>query len=172
MIELSNSFGLAEEGLEAPHRTAAFFMEVKATKIGDIKGDAPEEDQKGKIAIFGWQYAVASPRDTASGLATGKRRHYPIQVSGKVDKATPLLFKALTTNDTVAVKIHCRGPLPEGGDGEIYLVETERGSIAELDHFTRGDGTMCYRAAFTFSKITITHKLGNITGEDDWSSSV
>lgn len=38
--------------------------------------------------------AVASPRDAASGLPTGKRQHKPLTIRKSVDKATPVLAEA------------------------------------------------------------------------------
>jgi hypothetical protein len=45
---------------------------------------------------------VASPRDTASGLPTGKRMHKPYAVTTDVSTATPLMYDALTTNRPVS----------------------------------------------------------------------
>ena len=38
--------------------------------------------------------AAAAPRDTATGLATGKRMHKPFTITKEIDKASPLLAKA------------------------------------------------------------------------------
>lgn len=47
---------------------------------------------------------VTSPRDAASGMATGKRMHQPISVTKDVDKSTPVIYEEVsgkvTSEDT------------------------------------------------------------------------
>lgn len=43
---------------------------------------------------------VKSPRDAASGMATGKRMHEPVRIEKKIDKSTPLLAKEVSSNIT------------------------------------------------------------------------
>ena len=43
---------------------------------------------------------VISPKDAASGLATGKRQHRPIGITQNIDKSTPVLSKEVTGNVT------------------------------------------------------------------------
>ncbi|MCZ6673375.1 MAG: type VI secretion system tube protein Hcp [Verrucomicrobia bacterium] len=46
-------------------------------------------------------------RDAASGLPTGKRQHRPIRIVKPIDKATPMLAKALASGDSIGnVRIH------------------------------------------------------------------
>tara|TARA_B100000809_G_C14930307_1_gene456665 strand:+ start:137 stop:718 length:582 start_codon:yes stop_codon:yes gene_type:complete len=40
-------------------------------------------------------------RDAASGMATGKRQHKPIRVTKRIDKASPLLAKSLSGGDSI-----------------------------------------------------------------------
>ncbi|QXD23639.1 type VI secretion system tube protein Hcp [Opitutia bacterium ISCC 51] len=40
-------------------------------------------------------------RDAASGMATGKRQHKPVRVTKGIDKATPLLAKALSSGNSM-----------------------------------------------------------------------
>ncbi len=45
---------------------------------------------------------VTSPRDAASGLATGKRQHKPYTITSTIDKSTPILYKSVSGNETTA----------------------------------------------------------------------
>ncbi|MDA0346219.1 MAG: type VI secretion system tube protein Hcp [Verrucomicrobia bacterium] len=40
-------------------------------------------------------------RDAASGMATGKRQHKPLNISKPIDKATPILAKALASGNSI-----------------------------------------------------------------------
>jgi type VI secretion system secreted protein Hcp len=55
------------------------------------------------LAISGYSHQVASPRDSASGQATGKRQHKPLTITKEIDKATPLLMRAIFTNQTLPI---------------------------------------------------------------------
>lgn len=45
---------------------------------------------------------IKSPRDAASGIATGKRQHQPIGITSSIDKSTPYLYKRESSNGTTA----------------------------------------------------------------------
>ena len=86
---------------------AAFTLSVATSafgagfiKIEDIEGESVDKDHNGWIDILSVSgLEKVSPRDAASGLPTGKRQHAPFKIRKRVDKATPLLAKALTNNN-------------------------------------------------------------------------
>lgn len=47
-----------------------------------------------EINSWSWGATNTAPRDSASGQSTGKRQYQPIIIRKRIDKATPLLFKA------------------------------------------------------------------------------
>lgn len=59
-------------------------------KFEGIDGEAMDKDHKGWSDILSVS-GLASPRDAASGMATGKRQHKPITITKRVDQATPAL---------------------------------------------------------------------------------
>ncbi|MDQ8186872.1 type VI secretion system tube protein Hcp [Pelagicoccus sp. SDUM812002] len=65
-------------------------------KVDGIKGESKSADQKDWIDIVSVS-GLVSPRDAASGLATGKRQHKPITIVKQVDKSSPL-FQASSGN--------------------------------------------------------------------------
>lgn len=54
---------------------------------GEVDGDSRADSATSLIAL----HEVASPRDSASGLPTGKRQHKPMTVAKEWDASTPLL---------------------------------------------------------------------------------
>ena len=99
-------------------------------KIEGIEGES--RLSPGDIDIVAFEYGVKSPRDSASGLATGRRQHTPIAepptpggTVGKVslqdfhfvktmDKASPLLMKVCAQGQHIKeAKLTCR----KAGDG-------------------------------------------------------
>ena len=72
-------------------------MEVKGSKQGVIPGSVPN----GTIALLSMRHQITANRDSASGMYTGKLSNTPVYVSKAIDKSTPRLFAALTTNENL-----------------------------------------------------------------------
>ncbi len=50
-------------------------------------------------------HSVVSPRDSASGLATGKRMHKPMILTKRLDKSSPQLFSLVVVDSGSSVTI-------------------------------------------------------------------
>src|SRR5262245_48014778 len=101
------------------------FLEVTDAKAGKYEGEA-KSPQDGKIVVINYSFHVESPRDIASGMASGKRRHYPMSITKLVDKTSPLFFQALCSNTVItkAVLLVKRGTTTAGkADDVIYTLE-------------------------------------------------
>lgn len=88
-LDSSVSLGLGERDF-----TMSF-----ALACPDGQADCPAPAVE-KFRCQNFTYEVKSPRDAASGQATGKRQHAPIRIVKEWDAATPLLMKALVDNQT------------------------------------------------------------------------
>jgi type VI secretion system Hcp family effector len=53
------------------------------------------------IEVQSFSWGVSSPRDTASGLPTGRRQYQPLIIRKRIDKASPLLFRAADTGQAI-----------------------------------------------------------------------
>jgi type VI secretion system secreted protein Hcp len=115
------------------------------------------------IVLTGYSHEIVSPRDPASGLPTGKRMHKPLTITKEIDKSTPLLLNALTTNENLT---------------SVVLSLTQNGKQAATVKLTNAS-VSGYAAhgltetwSFTYQKITWTWVDGGITAEDDWEAPV
>src|ERR1043165_4020450 len=77
------------------------YLTLKGQKQGNINGSVTQKGHENQIMVIAVSHEVVSPRDAASGLPTGKRQHKPLVITKEIDKATPLLYKALVTNETL-----------------------------------------------------------------------
>src|SRR4051812_27559562 len=50
------------------------YLWLKSKKQGDIKGSVTQKGREGAIAVHSFHHHIQSPRDAASGQATGKRQ--------------------------------------------------------------------------------------------------
>ena len=82
------------------------YLQVHA---GDLDGDGLPDDAIVRLTCAAGQvraahYTITSPRDSASGMASGKRTHKPLKVVKEWDAATPLLMKVKPTYNVKEAK--------------------------------------------------------------------
>ncbi len=51
--------------------------------------------------VIAVDHELSSPRDPSSGLPTGKLVHKPIRTTKELDRSSALLYKVLTTNESL-----------------------------------------------------------------------
>jgi type VI secretion system secreted protein Hcp len=77
-------------------------ISIKGNKQGQFKGEGIQDKRKDKwIPVLAFQMGVQSPRDVGTGLASGKRRHQPVTITKEWGAASPQLWQALTSNETL-----------------------------------------------------------------------
>ena len=74
------------------------YATFKGVKQGDFRGDSTEKGREGMIVGVGFSYGVISPRDTTSGLPTGKRQEQPIVFTKEWSVCSPQFYTAAYTN--------------------------------------------------------------------------
>jgi type VI secretion system secreted protein Hcp len=85
----------------APPAQAEIFVTIKGQKQGVIRGDSVVKGHENQIVATSFDYDVKSPRDPATGLATGKRQHSPVTLRINSGAASVHLFEALVTNENL-----------------------------------------------------------------------
>jgi type VI secretion system secreted protein Hcp len=68
-------------------------MELTGNNQGKIDGSCDLAGREGTILIYGEEHGVSMPRDTHSGLPTGKRVHHPLVVTKSLTKVPPSYFR-------------------------------------------------------------------------------
>jgi type VI secretion system secreted protein Hcp len=162
------------------------YLKLKGQKQGEIKGSVTQKGRENKIMVIAVSHEIVSPRDVASGQASGKRQHKPFVITKELDKSTPLLYSALCTNENIAeFELQFWRPAIHGaagaGGGEVqnYTVKLTNAKIADI-RFTmlnnKNPDLMKFNEyeeiAFTYQKIEWTWVDGGITSMDDWESRV
>jgi type VI secretion system secreted protein Hcp len=160
---------------------AMFYLTVKGQKQGDIKGNVTQKGREGMIHILAWNWKTVSPRDYASGLATGKRQHSPVVFRMPVGKQSPLLANALCSNENLSeVNLFCwttalPGEVKAGAGAEVkyYHIKLINANLASIEQSGgRYDNQPVEDVAMTFQKIVWTYVPGGIEAEDDWNAPV
>jgi type VI secretion system secreted protein Hcp len=126
--------------------------------------------------VIGFNHEVVSPRDAASGLPTGKRQHQPLTITKEIDKSSPLLMIALTTNEKLPeVTLRFWQPSRSGKEFQYYTIQLENAAISDIRQEMLNNKypeNMQHKerehVSFVYQKITWIYEDGGITSSDDW----
>ncbi len=77
----------------------------------------------GEIAVESFSWGVVTPRDAASGQASGKRQYEPIIIRKRIDKTSPLLFRLTNDKPRSIKKATLVGVTVEGQKFEISFFD-------------------------------------------------
>lgn len=160
------------------------YLIAKAQKQGQIKGSVTQKGKEGWIAFYGFHHEIVSPRDAASGLATGKRQHKPLTITKEIDKSTPLLYQALIDNEnfsevtlrffTQDLRSAVTGIGKEIQHYTIRLTNANISSIvddmANIKIAENAKLPLLELITFTYQKIEWTWTDGAITATDSWET--
>ncbi len=156
------------------------YLTLKGETQGDIKGSTTQAGREDSIEVYGWNHEVASPRDAASGLPTGKRQHKPLTIVHAIDKSSPLLMNVLVNNENITEwRLTCWKPSRAGKEVHYYTVELLNASIANIrveqlnnKYPENMPHELREYVSFTYQKIVWTYEDGGITAEDDWETPI
>ncbi|MDQ6770462.1 MAG: type VI secretion system tube protein Hcp [Gemmatimonadota bacterium] len=156
-----------------------FSVQIEGTKQGKFKGDPGRAGgaASDKIRGLAFQYEVTSPRDLASGQATGKRQHKPIIVTKEWGASSPQLFEALATNEVLKVTFEFLTTKADGTEEVFETIKLANATISDIKQYTTGlvDGAgksattarHLEDVSFTFQKIEMENRDGKTSWVDD-----
>ena len=149
--------------------TVSISMTVHGKRQGNFKGDNPtSKGTQGVIIVVGYQYSVTSPRDLATGQASGKRQHHPVVITHELGASSPQFFAAIVTNEVLdKVVINFFRAQANGKEVNFYTVTLTNATISEFKQNSSGN-TVLEDISFTFQKIEQQDKLAGTTAIDDW----
>ena len=135
-------------------------LSVTGTVQGGITGG---DGAATLMDVRSFNASVTSPRDLASGQASGKRQYKPLVVTKKMDAATPLLHKALATNETLpSVVLVIYRPGTTTAEETITLTNATVSEIGNSDSGA-GDALPLETLSFTFQTIKYEFSFGGVT---------
>jgi type VI secretion system secreted protein Hcp len=167
-------------------------MKIKGAKQGQFKGDVTKDDkgiEKDAVGIYSFEYGIESPRDSATGMPSGKRQHHPVTIVKRAGPSTINLMTAISSNEVITTAtLHFYRPDGSGKLAKFLGVEltnasilsynlnsseetessggtTERsgGQIAGAGHTQLTTEARLERVSFVFQKIEVTWTDGGLT---------
>ena len=142
----------------------------------DIKGESTETSlgRADSIECLHYEQTVSSARETTVGTAIGRRQYQPLTFRKRIDKASPLLVKALTNNEAIEATFKFFRPSPSG-DGiteQFYTVAIKQGRITAIAQLVRDtlatpDDPALEDVSIAFNNISWTYTNGGISHVDN-----
>jgi type VI secretion system secreted protein Hcp len=162
--------------------------------VGSVQGPFKHQNgikSRAGFSIVTWsKHGVNSPRDVATGQASGKRQHEPFECRLLLDSSIINFYSAISTNEvlksvtiqfyqTVASGLNLGSAAGAGGESKPAMtVLLENAVVSDVEYFQpysravepeekHKDQHMTVK--FTYQKITITWTDGGVTYVDDWT---
>ena len=140
-----------------------------------IRGGSDVMHREGSIELRGVQHLLSIPTDNNTGKLTGTRQHAPFIFEKEIDSASPYLYKAVATGQTLKEAEIKWYRISDAGQEEEYfnilMEDVKVISISPIMHDTRncpGTGHM-ESVALRYAKITWKYVDGNIQFNDAWN---
>ena len=160
----------------------AYFSSVTGEKQGKFKGGVIQKGREGWIEIIESSHKIVSPRDPASGQATGKRSHHPARFRFYYDQSLPAWYQALVYNEAlkeVTIAYFSPNKLGTAGGAGVetltYAIKLTNAFVSTVElamPTNKNPELMEYEntvsVELVYQKIEGTWKLGNKVWFDDW----
>lgn len=142
-------------------------MKVTGQKTGVFKGDSLQKGHTDQIVLSAFALDAISPRDPASGQATGRRSYKPIMVTKQMDQSSPQILNSLATNENLTkVVINFYQTTRTGTEVNFDRVTLTNANISEARQYTSGS-TVSEDVFFVFQKIEEDSLTGHTSFLDD-----
>jgi type VI secretion system secreted protein Hcp len=158
-------------------------MAIQFASQGKMRGASLKTSRKGTIDVFEYYHEIISPRDAATGQATGKRTHKPVCVGFYYEACVPQLYQALARNEsatTVQIDFYSPNNLGKsGGQGQEvlhYTVKLYNAFISRITHTGPNNRVAelkgienTIKVEWVYEKVEWTWLVGgNKMAYDDW----
>lgn len=146
-----------------------------------VKGYSSVVSHGREDSIEGLEFSteIITAREKGSGLATGRREHKAARIVKRVDKASPILARAITNNELVTATLSFYQPSRDG-DGttvHFYTVELTEGRIAGLNQISSNaidpataNLAMMEELFIVYGVIRWSEEIDSVEHIDDWKN--
>lgn len=149
------------------------FLQLETVE-GPVEGEPPikkidQTDTSKMIHCLSFTDHVSLTYQQGPGVADSGAIYTPIAIVKDMDKASPLLSKALCDQTDIKKGVfYFFDPGPEAKKRLVYKITIERGKVAEMSRSMSKDSAMTESVSFVFGKITWEHVLGKTAHTDDF----
>ncbi|WP_144940588.1 Hcp family type VI secretion system effector [Pseudomonas alabamensis] len=161
------------------------YISIRGETQGNITQGAFTAESVGNIFVEGHEdeilvqeisHHISVPTDPQSGQPAGQRVHGPLTFTCALNKATPLLYNALTSGEMLpTVELSWYRTSIEGKQERFFTTILTNAIIVDIDLVmphaqdkNNKDFTQFLKVSMTYRGITWEHLIANTSGSDDW----
>ena len=142
----------------------------------DSVGNIWQEGHEDEIMVQAIDHVVTIPRDPQSGQPSGQRVHRPFKFTAALNKATPLLYNALTSGEMLSkCEVKWYRTNSSGKQEHFFSTKLEDATIVDIDcamphcqNPSNADYTQLITVSLAYRKIEWEHVVAGTSGGDDW----
>ena len=142
----------------------------------DSVGNIWQEGHEDQIMVQAIDHVVTIPRDPQSGQPSGQRVHKPFKFTAALNKATPLIYNALTSGEMLpTVEVQWWRTNSAGKQEHFFSTILEDCLVVDVDccmphaqNPENQDYTQLLTVSLSYRKITWEHTIAGTSGADDW----
>jgi type VI secretion system secreted protein Hcp len=138
-------------------------------KIGDIKGESPDDKHKGEIEVLSWSWGVSQSGTMShgGGGGEGKASFNDFNFTHHIDKASPVLLKACATGEHIKEAIITVRKAGKGQQ-EFLIIKMADIIITGVAPSGAGDGAAtAEHVALQCAKVDLEYKPQKADGSLD-----
>ncbi len=152
-----------------------FFVTIVTQGGTRLSEETVRGGQQGKIEGIKFLYQVGSPRDLATGQATGRRQHSPITFTKEWGAASPQLVQAAVTNEVLrSVTFEFVKTNPTGKEIIYETITLTNATVASIKRYIatptgseQPDPRALEDVSLTFQKIEIKNTVAGTASMDN-----
>lgn len=153
-------------------------LSLEGNTQGAIEGSCEIEGREGTILVYAMDHLINIPRDTHTGLPTGKRIHGSLKITKEVDKSSPKLYQALCSGEQCSmVQLDHYRISPQGAEENYFTIKLENAIIVDIRQWfpetlvkTNEPFKHMEDVSFSYEKIIWTWVPDGIEAEDSWTA--
>jgi len=153
------------------------YLWLKDDGGADLKGSVNVGGREGSIEVIAQDHCLYIPTDNNTGKLTGTRIHTPFVFSKEIDAASPYLYKAVTTGQTLKnAEFKWYRINDAGQEVEYFNTTLENVKVVNVSpkmHDIKDPAKEKHNhlevVELRYEKITWTYLDGNIIHSDAWN---
>ena len=138
------------------------YCSIEGNKQGKFHGENTKGHEKHRwINVISFSYGVSQPHDVATGKASGKRQHQPVQIVKEWGPASPQLFSALINNESLNVVFHFTKTDQDGKEQVYHTIQLSGASIVGITSHSnpKHKGKRLENISLSYDKLNSTGHL-------------
>ena len=147
------------------------YLKLVGETSGEIRGPVRDRDvaKEGSILLLAVEHGIVSPRDSATGQATGKRQHLPITLTKETDNTSPFFYRFIVRNEPIKTAeiiffgSGSQSGLSAGREAIQYKITLTKAFVSKVEFIGHTDA-----AAQASNRFPLTEKISLVYESIHW----